>query len=156
MNLHDFFDGVVASVAGDATLAAWANSHFGTGVSVFMEIPSESFPDYDNDAPFVVIGSPWRRANQERRTVEYGAEAWLGIETSTYATRADGATEPAGVELIIDMIEMVKNAIAAGLPEGVTMALEEYTDSLAAHDYCEGFMVMDFTRQLTIGEEPFE
>ncbi|MBW1778508.1 MAG: hypothetical protein JRJ54_13085 [Deltaproteobacteria bacterium] len=155
MNLHDFFDGVVASVAEDAALAAWAESNFGKGVSVYMEIPSESFPDFDDDAPFIVIGSPWRRANQERRVVEYGMEAWLGIAKSTYATRADGATEPAGVELIIDMIETVKNAIAAGLPEGFTMALEEYTDSLAAHDYCEGFMVLDFSKQLTIGEDPF-
>jgi hypothetical protein len=154
MNLKTFLETFTAAVARDADLGSWAKRHFGQ-LTVYKDIPSDTFPDIEDDFPFVVLLPTEKQSNQEWRRIEYGLDAWLGLNIATYKTRADGnVTEADGVDLICDFIEKVKAAVVAAQPEGFTVTFIEEIDTLPRPPEVHGFITMEFIQKLVIGMDP--
>jgi len=158
MDLYDFYKTIVTGVAQDTDLAAWAVAQFGTSVTVFAGMPSDDFPDMDDDVPFVLFGEPTRNCSQNRRTINYACGAWMGLSVSGLKTgNPDNLTEPIGVERILDGLRLVRLAVVASLPDGVTLDdFEENADVNAAGSEVHGDMGFSFSQPLTIGMNPME
>jgi len=156
MDLYDFYKTIVTGVAQDATLAAWAVAQCGGALSVYAGMPSDDFPDMTDDVPFVLFGEPSRSCGQKRRTIEYGCEAWMGLSVSGDKTgNPANMSEPAGIEKILDGMRLVRLAVVAALPAGVTLTdFEEHADVNAAGSEVHGDMGFSFSHQLTIGMDP--
>ena len=87
--------------------------------------------------------------------IEYNLDAWLGLSTDEYRTRAeDNVTEPSGLVLICDFIERVKTAIVAGLPDHTSVGFLEMIDTLGRPPEVQGFIEMNFRQTIPIGTDP--
>lgn len=154
MDLKTFLETFTAAVARDADLASWAKRHFGE-LTVYKDLPSDTFPDIEDDYPFVVLLPTEKSSGQRQRRIDYGLDAWLGLNIDTYKTRAEGnVTEPGGVDLICDFIEKVKTAVTAGQPDGFTVSFLEVIDTLGRPPEVQGFIEMIFVQDLSIGDDP--
>ena len=157
MDLYDFYSDIVSAVAQDADLVAWAAAHFDNELSVYAGMPSENFPDMTDDTPFVLFGEPTRSCSQNRRTIVYGCEAWMGLaEPNTdQMLKPDGERHPTGIELILDGMRLVRLAVVAALPDGVSLEeFDEAADANAVGSEVHGAMVFSFLEILTIGQDP--
>ena len=152
MNLKTFFNTFKEAVAQDSDLSSWAYAQFGKQMSVWADLPSDTFPDVSDDYPFVVIVPAEKETNQQRRLITYRLEAWLAFSLADYQTRAEpNLTEPSGSELICDFIELVKAAVVAALPDNTTVGFLELVDALGHPPDVEGFIEMNFRHEPTIG-----
>lgn len=156
MDLYDFYKTVVDATAQDSNLNAWAVANFGSPMNVHAGMPSDSFPDMDEDTPFLMFSEPSRSCSQNRRTIEYGFGAWLGLSNDTERVgKPDNETHPSGIELVLDGMRLVRLAVIAALPEGVTLDdFEEHADVNAVVDEVHGDMGFAFSQELTIGQDP--
>ena len=158
MDLYDFYKTIVTGVAQDSDLDTWANAQFSSSVNVFAGMPSDDFPDMEDDVPFVLFGEPSRSCSQNRRTIQYSCGAWMGLSVSGDKTgNPDNLDEPAGVEQILDGMRLVRLAVVASLPDGVTLdGFEEHADVNAAGSEVHGDMGFTFSHVMTIGMNPME
>jgi len=145
---------IAAAVAQDTALQAWATAQFSAALTVYLGIPSASFPDVDNDAPFVAIGDPERRAGQDKNTAMFGLTAWMGLRVSGMATTGVvNLVEPTGLDTINDGLALLITAVAGALPDGVEItAADQATDTLGAHDWVDGFLAFEFEHRMVIGQ----
>ena len=156
MNLKTFLETFTAAVARDSALTSWAATHFAT-LSVYKDMPSDAFPSIEDDYPFVVLLPTEKTSGQQSRHIEYGLDAWLGLNVAGYKTRAEGnLTEPSGVDLICDFIEKVKAAIVTGLPANVSVSFTEAIDTLGRPPEVQAFIEMDFVEVVTLGTDPLD
>jgi len=155
MELKTFLETTATAVAQDSDLTAWVLASFGIALTVYKDLPSDVFPDIENDYPFVVLLPTEKRSGQEQRVIEYGLDAWLGLNVATYQTRAEGnLTDPTGVDLICDFIEKVKTAVVSDLPANTSVSFVEVIDTLGRPPEVQGFIEMDFRQVVTIGTDP--
>jgi len=158
MDLYDFYKTIVKGVAQNANLVAWATAQFGTTISVLAGMPSDDFPNINDDTPFVMFGEPTRSCSQNRRTIIYGCGAWMGLTvTGSKAGNPANLSEPAGVEKILDGMRLVRLAVASVLPSGIYLDdFEEHADVNASGSEVHGDMGFTFSQTLTIGQSPME
>ncbi len=153
MELKTFFNTFKEAVAQDSNLAAWASAQFGRQLSVWADLPADTFPDVESDYPFVVIMPVEKDSDQQRRLISYRLEAWLAFSMADYkkTTARAGLTEATGSDLICDFIEYVKAAVVAALPANTTVGFVELVDALGHPPDVEGFIEMSFRHEPTIG-----
>jgi hypothetical protein len=158
MNLYDFYKTIALGVAQDSDLSTWATNLYSSGVTVFMGLPSDNFPDMDDDPPFVALSEPYRQSSQRRGTITYGCAAWIGLSaTGTKDGNPVNLIEPVGLEQVLDCQQLVRLAIAAVLPGGVYLdPSEEFADVNAVDTEVLAHMELTFTQRLTIGQSPME
>lgn len=157
MQLKTFLETFTAAVAQDSGLTSWLYSRFARSLSVYKDLPSDLFPDIEDDYPFVVLLPSEKSSGQQIRNIDYGLDAWLGLNVSTYQTRAEaGVVAPDGVDLICDFIEKVKQAVVAGLPANTHVSFVEAIDTLGRPPEVQGFIEMSFREVVTIGTNPLD
>jgi len=158
MDLYDLYKTIVTGVARNSKLNIWATSKFGSALSVFAGMPSDSFPDMDEDTPFIIFAEPMRSCSQNNSTITYGCGAWMGLSISGDNTfNPSGANELAGVELILDGMRLVRLAVVDALPGGVYLDdFDEHADVNAVGSEVHGDMGFIFKEKLTIGQNPME
>ena len=144
MELKTFLETFADAVAQDSDLTSWLQVNFSRSLTLIVDLPSDNFPDIEDDYPFVVLLPSEKSSAQQQRYIDYGLDIWLGISTETYVTRADGATEPSGVALICDFIEKVKTAVVDGLPANTWVSFVEAIDTLGRPPEVQGFIEMNF------------
>lgn len=155
MDLYTLYAAIRDGIAQDGGLDAWAMSEFGRSIQVFSGISSDDFPNMDDDAPFVALGDPQDHRSQNRDEIFYTLAGWVGLTNGHQKTDIvnSNVIEPKGVKQIIDALRLVRLAIAAALPEGVT--IEDFStaaDTLGAHDEVNGYFETSFKQgKLTIG-----
>ena len=155
MQLKTFLETVTAAVARDSALTAWALAQFDTALSVYKDLPSDTFPDIEDDYPFVVLLPTEKSSGQQQRVIEYGLDAWLGLNVAAYKTRAEAnVTEPSGVDLACDFLQKVKDAVIDALPANTTVTFIETIDTLGRPPEVQAYLEMDFTELVTIGTDP--
>ena len=157
MKLKTFLETFTAALAADSDLSAWAAVNFGRSLSIYKDLPSDTFPSIEDDYPFVVLMPADKASGQQTPRIEYGLEAWLGINKSAYISRAESdVTEPAGVDLICDFIDKVKVAVAAAMPANTSVSFVEMVDALGRTPECDGYIEMNFIEVVTIGTDPLD
>jgi hypothetical protein len=158
MDLYDFYKTIVTGVAQDSALSTWANAQFSKAVNVLAGLPSDDFPDMDDDVPFVLFGEPTRSCSQRQRSITYACGAWMGLSvTGSKSGNPSNLGEPAGVEKILDGMRLVRLAVIAVLPDGVLLDdFEEHADVNAVGTEVHGDMGFIFRQTLTIGMDPME
>lgn len=147
---------IAQAVAQDSALQAWATATFGKPMTVYLGLPSAEFPDMERDAPFVAFGDPSRRSAQDRRAIEYGLDAWMGLQCAEYEPAViDNYIEPAGMQHIFDGLALLLWAVKSAVPGNISISgAEILTDTLSAHDWVEGHLLLDFTEPVIIGQDP--
>ena len=157
MNLKTFLDIFTTAVARDADLSVWATINFGRDLTVYKDLPSDTFPDIENDYPFVTLLPTEKTSGQQQRHIEYGIDAWLGLNQGDYAVLPDtNIVEPSGVDLICEFIDYVKAAVVTALPANTSVSFIELIDTLGRPPEVQGFIEMDFREVVTIGTDPLE
>ena len=156
MDLYDFYRGLVSDVAHDTALGSWAYTRYGQRLMVYTGFPADGPPDMDADTPFLMFAEPSRACSQNRREIIYSFGAWLGLAVTGDHVRVEAnLTEPAGVEQILDGMRLVRLAVVAALPDGVSLEdFEEYADVNAVGSEVHGQMGFVFKEILTIGQDP--
>lgn len=157
MDLYTLFSAIRDGLAQDADLGAWAVIEFGSAIKVFSGIPADDFPNMDADAPFIALGDPADLRGAGNRTIVYELSGWIGLTNADRTVQAlDNVTEPAGVKQVIDGLRLVRDAVIASLPEGITLErFETAADTLGAHDEVNGHFDMTLSQELLIGQSPF-
>jgi len=157
MDLYTFFNTFVEAVANDSELDAWAHINFERSVTVFAEVDAAADPDEDDDTPYVIFGSPGKSFHQRKSQVEYFFEGFLSINKDGYKLRTeDNVTEALGVKLVSEFVEHIKNAMVAALPANFTCGFTVETDTVTRLPEMCGYLDINFTQDLTIGEDPME
>jgi len=157
VDLYTFFNTFVEAVANDSELDAWANINFERSVTVFAEVDAAMDPDVDDDTPYVIFGSPGKMFHQKKSEVEYYMGGFLTINKDGYKLRTeDNITEALGVKLVSEFIEHIKNAMVAALPDHFTCGFTAETDTVTRLPEVCGYLDIDFTQVLTIGEDPMD
>ena len=156
MDLKTFFETFAAGIAADSDLQTWANANFSKDAAVYKEVNHNSPPDAEDDSPFLVLISPAKDSAGDDRTTEYSFGVWLVIYQSGAATRGDDAIEPITVDLILDFIEKVKDAIRATLPANFEVRFIEETDTIGAMPEVHGFLDCVFRETVLIGSNPLD
>jgi len=156
MQTKDLFNAIFSAVAQDSDLIAWAAAGFANPLKFYRGMPSELFPDMDDDTPFVLFGDPWSRRAAERRDIAFGFECWIGVLSSGYDDLGiDNTTAPAGSDLILDGAALLRAAVIAALPAGVIVReVEEYHDTMGSGSEVHGFLAFELAQHLTIGQSP--
>jgi hypothetical protein len=154
MDNYDFLNTFVTAVAGNAALASWANTQFGLAVSVFADVTSAGLPAAA-DMPYAIFHTPGVEKHQERREQRYAIAVDLAIDKNALKTRAESnVDEPAGVELVLDMAQLVIDAVKAALPANTVMGYSLSADTLGALPEVYAYMDFDFTTKITIAGDP--
>lgn len=157
MDLYTFFNTFVEAVANDSELNAWANINFERSVKVFAEVDAANDPDEEDDTPYVIFGSPGKQFHREKSRVEYFMDAFLTINKDGYKLRTeDNVVEALGVKLVSEFIEHLKNAVVAALPANFVCGFTAETDTVTRLPEVCGYMDIDFSQVLTIGEDPMD
>lgn len=155
MKFKTLFEIFAAALAQDDSLTSWARLNFARDLAVYKDLPTDVFPDIEDDYPFVMLLPTEKTSGQQSRHIEYGLDAWLGLNMATYQTRAEGnVTEPAGVDMICDFIEKVKDAVVAAMPANTSVSFVEAIDGMGRPPEVQGFIEMDFREVVTIGTDP--
>ena len=156
MDLKTFFETFAAGIAADAALQTWANANFGKDAAVYKEVDHNNPPDAQGDAPFLVLVSPSKDSAGDDRTPEYGFGVWLVVYQQGTANRADDAIEPVTVDLLLEFIEKVKDAIRASMPASFEVRFIEETDTIGAMPEVHGFLDCAFRQSVLIGSNPLD
>lgn len=158
MQTKDLFGTIFSAVSQDSALIAWAAAAFANPLSFYRGLPSELFPDMDDDTPFIVFGDPSSRRAAEEREIRFGFECWIGLSSSGYTDLGiDNTTAPSGTDLILDGAALLRSAVVAALPDGVVIReVEEAHDTMASGSEVHGFMAFELTQHLRIGQTPFD
>jgi len=153
MQTKDLFNAIFAAAAQDSTLIAWAAGAFANPLKFYRGLPSELFPNMDDDTPFVVFGDPYARRAAESRDIEFGFECWMGLSSSTYTDPGtDETTAPEGSDLIMDGIALLRAAVHGALPNNVVIRqVEEYHDTMGSGSEAHGFLAFELAQHLRIG-----
>jgi len=157
MDLYDFISAIATAAAQDAPLAAWASAQLDAEqVTVFIDIPGGDLPKFDDNAPFVVFSCPEDSRGLETREITYHVSGWCGlISTALIDTGPANLIQPAGVELIIDFMTLIRAAVATGLPDGIELSsFATMADPMGQNGEANGFFEASFTQYLTIGQDP--
>jgi len=157
VDLYTFFNTFVEAVAQNSELDAWANINFERSVKVFPEVDAADDPDVEDDTPYVIFGSPAKSFHREKNRVEYFMGGFLTINKDGYTLRTeDNVVEALGVKLISEFIEHIKNAIVAALPANFICGFTAETDTVTRLPEVCGYLDIDFTQVLVIGEDPMD
>ena len=115
MDHYDFFRQIAWGVHTDTSLQQWAVQHFSDPVlTYFGHFPSEYRP------PYMVWDLPTKGHGQQLREQIWGFSIFMEISRDDYKTSSEkNFIEPEGVELILDMLTLVKAAIVTALPDGI-------------------------------------
>jgi hypothetical protein len=154
MDLYEFLNTFVSAVAADSTLAAWAVDNLGAAPQIYVGLENDDFPEPNaTSGPVVIFGMPERSNNQARREVEYAFELWLSLYKTGTKSRADGVNEPAGVELVNDLLELVKTTIKTAAPDLFDLGFEN--DALFGQGpEFDAVYQVSFTAPVLIGQDP--
>jgi len=157
MELYSFFETFFTALATDGDLSAWSVANFGRPVTVFPDIDSETPPDIDSDAPYIILYSPGKNASQVKPDIEYVLRCFLVLVSENRQVRAESnIIEPAGVKLISEMVTKTVAALKAALPADMTMEISVDSDTAGALPEVHGYMDVIFTEQTTIGTDPID
>lgn len=156
MQTKTLFNTIFASVAQDTDLLAWAAGAFTSELSFYRGLPSELFPDMDDDPPFVVFGDPYTQRGAGRREIIFGFECWMGLSSSAYEDLGiDNTTAPSGSDLILNGSALLRAAVLSALPEGATIQeVVEHHDTMGSGSEVHGFLEFEIKQTLTIGQSP--
>lgn len=153
MDLKTFFTSARNAVARDAGLNAWCLATFGRPLKVWADMPGDDFPAADDDYPFVLLTMPEKSSDQDLREVTYDLEAWLCFSLADYRATADAnVTEPAGIELMCDMITQLKTALSAARPANSSIAVSELVDALGRPPEVNGYLSLHYRHRLSLGD----
>jgi hypothetical protein len=154
MDNYDFFNTFATAVAGNAAIGAWASAQFGKALKVFADVTSADLPDTD-DMPYAIFHTPGVDKHQERRQQRYQLSVDIAVNKDALATRAESnVAQPAGVELVLDLAQLVINAVKAALPANTVMGYGLSADTLGALPEVFGYLDFDFTTTVTIAGDP--
>lgn len=154
MDNYDFFNLFVTAIGQNAAVASWCSAQFGASLSVFADVTSAGLPAADN-MPYAIVHTPGVEKHQERRAQRYQLSVDLAIDKDALATRAESNVEqPAGVELIMDLAQLVINAVKAALPANTVMGYGLSADTLGSLPEVYAYLDFDFTTTVTIAGDP--
>jgi len=154
MDLYDFFNTFVTAAAGDIELQTWGQLQFGAAVRIFADVESDGLPTAA-DMPYVLFHSPLGSKRQTGRLNSYGLAADLALTKDALKMRLeDNLAEPAGLELILDMVTLLVEALVEALPENVTLAIDLGADTLGMLPEVHAYLDLTFEETITIGVDP--
>ena len=154
MDAYDFFQTFVSAAARDAAIAAWADAHFGRPVKVFADLESGALPQ-SSEMPYMIFHSPGVEKHQDVRVQRYSLAVDLAIDKNALQDRAEtNVSEPAGVELILDLGTLLAAAVKTALPSNTTFGYMLAADTLGALPEVHGVMDLDFSTIVTIAGDP--
>lgn len=154
MDNYDFLNTFVSAIAHSAAIDSWCTAQFGRSLSVFADATSAGLPTPD-DAPYALIHTPAVEKHQERSEQRYALSVDLSINKDALAVRAETNIEqPAGIELIMDLSELVVSACKAALPPNTAMGYTLSADTLGALPDVFAYIDLDFVTKVTIAGDP--
>lgn len=154
MRLYEFFAALGAAVASDAAIGAWAQTHFGRPLSVFLDVVSGQLPTAEQ-MPYAVVHTPAVERHEERRERRYGLAVDLALDKQALKTRPEpNAAEPSGLELALELVELVVGAVRRSLPERVAMGFALSADTLGALPEVHAYIDFEFEDLVVLGEDP--
>lgn len=156
MDLYTLYAAIRDGVAQDPELSAWATARFSKSVTVFAGLVGRRMPFMDDDAPFVVLGDPADRRGMDEAAIQYEVSGWIGLSCGEMREDSlENVIEPVGIEQITEAQRLVRSAIQAVLPDGITLTtFETASDTMGADDEVHGHFVAEFIQRLTIGQSP--
>ncbi|MCU0589864.1 MAG: hypothetical protein MUC33_01370 [Desulfobacterales bacterium] len=156
MDNYDFFNTFVTAIAGNAAIESWCVTQFGAGtkLNVFADVTSAGLPSA-SDMPYAIMHTPGVQKHQERREQNYSIAVDLAINKDALASTAYGnLDQPAGVELVLDLAQLVIDAVKASLPANTVMGYSLSADTLGALPEVYAYIDLDFKTELTLGMDP--
>jgi hypothetical protein len=154
MDNYDFFGTFVSAISGDAAIAAWCGARFGTALTVFADVESEALPARD-DMPYALIHTPGVAKHQERREQIYQIAVDLALDKAALASAAaTNLKQPAGIELILGLAQLMIDAVKAALPANTVFGYTLSADTLGALPEVHAYLDLDFTTTVTIAGDP--
>lgn len=155
MDLYDFFNTFITAVAADGDSAAWAHTNFGREIKVYADLDFDAAPESEADAPYIIFHSPGKRADQQTATIEYIIGAWLVVNRSGAASRGElNLAQPSALELILDFITLIQNAVVAALPAHTYVGFDVDTDTLGMVPEAHGYMDINIKQIILVGQDP--
>lgn len=156
MDLYDFYNTFITAVASDSSTDEWALRYFGKQISVFVDLQSGELPTAA-EMPYIIIHTPEAIKDQNRRSNEYLLALDIALDKDSLAIRTENNVEqPAGIELILDLVTLVIAAVKAALPANTTFGYRMSADTLGSLPQIYGYVDLTFTEEITIGTDPLD
>lgn len=156
MDLYDFTNTFIQAVARSSALDDWCAAYFGRGAAVFGNVRSARLPARE-DMPYVIFHSPESIKHQERRINEYVLGVDLALNYDELKMRAEAnLQETGGLELVLDMAELIETAIEGALPARFVFGRHLTADNLGMLPEVHAYIDYEFQEKITIGTDPMD
>lgn len=154
MDLYDFYNTFITAVGQNASIASWSNTHFGKAFKVFADVTSADLPTIE-DAPYCIFEGPGFSRHQERSVQMHSIGIELCLNKDALATRGETNIEqPAGIELVNDLVTLVIAAVKAALPANTVFGVDGAMDTLGALPAVYAYLDFNFETKVTIAGDP--
>lgn len=157
MDPHDLINAGIEAMSADANLRAWAQVWYGKDMQIYIDPDAENPPDQDQ-CPTIQAHSPGKRTNEQSRTVTYNYSLMITVDDASDQVRAeDNVEEFTATGRLTAIIERAIAVIRQAKPDdGMVMGYEYETDTVSFFPVHVADVFLEFTQNLTIGQDPFD